>query len=172
VSPLLRDLGIAAGALAIAHLLDARALRRNVPAKYLGDLKGKKRTSRRKEIAARAKEARRTSSKRKYRPFKTGKGAKTRKSSYTRRFHRKYGKASGYADAARLSYDALDPSVSKREWAAIIKKVHDRGMAAWATGHRPGASQHAWAMARVYSFIVGGKTRRTADKDLAKEAGL
>jgi hypothetical protein len=43
-------------------------------------------------------------------------------------------------------------------------------MAAWKGGHRPGASSHAWAFARVNSFIVGGKTRKTADADLWKKA--
>jgi hypothetical protein len=52
----------------------------------------------------------------------------------------------------------------------ILKKVYDRGMAAWKGGHRPGASSHAWAFARVNSFIVGGKTRKTADADLWKKA--
>lgn len=52
----------------------------------------------------------------------------------------------------------------------ILKQVYDRGMAAWKGGHRPGASSHAWAHARVNSFIVGGKTRHTADKDLWKKA--
>lgn len=49
---------------------------------------------------------------------------------------------------------------------SILKKVYDRGLAAWRTGHRPGANQQQWGYARVNSFIVGGKTRRTADKDL------
>jgi len=54
----------------------------------------------------------------------------------------------------------------------ILKKVFDRGMAAWKTGHRPGATPHQWAYARVNSFITGGKTRTTADKDLwAKHKG-
>jgi len=48
----------------------------------------------------------------------------------------------------------------------ILKKVFDRGMAAWKSGHRPGATPHQWAFARVNSFIVGGKTRKTADADL------
>lgn len=52
----------------------------------------------------------------------------------------------------------------------ILKQVYDRGMAAWKGGHRPGATSHQWAFARVNSFIVGGKTRRTADKDLWKKA--
>ena len=52
----------------------------------------------------------------------------------------------------------------------ILKKVYDRGMAAWTGGHRPGATSHQWAFARVNSFIVGGKTRKTADADLWKKA--
>src|SRR6056300_1467772 len=37
---------------------------------------------------------------------------------------------------------------------SILKKVYDRGMAAWKGGHRPGASQHQWAFARVNSFVT------------------
>ena len=44
----------------------------------------------------------------------------------------------------------------------ILKKSYDRGMAAWKTGHRPGASQQQWAFARVNSMLTGGK----ADPDL------
>ena len=52
----------------------------------------------------------------------------------------------------------------------ILKKVYDRGMAAWRTGHRPGASQEQWALARVNSFITKGSgTWGKADKDLASK---
>jgi hypothetical protein len=50
----------------------------------------------------------------------------------------------------------------------ILKKVYDRGMAAWQGGHRPGATPQQWAFARVNSFITKGKgTWGGADKDLA-----
>ena len=50
----------------------------------------------------------------------------------------------------------------------ILKKVYNRGMAAWKTGHRPGATPHQWAFARVNSFITKSKgTWGGADKDLA-----
>ena len=53
---------------------------------------------------------------------------------------------------------------------SILKKVFDRGMAAWKTGHRPGASQQQWAYARVNSFITKSSgTWGGADKDLAKQ---
>ena len=50
----------------------------------------------------------------------------------------------------------------------ILRQVYNRGMAAWKTGHRPGANQQQWAYARVNSFITKGKgTWGGADKDLA-----
>lgn len=52
---------------------------------------------------------------------------------------------------------------------SILKKVYDRGMAAWKGGHRPGTTPQQWAFARVNSFITGGKTRTTADADLWKK---
>ena len=51
----------------------------------------------------------------------------------------------------------------------ILKQVHDRGMAAWRTGHKPGAPQAAWAMGRVNSFITGEGKAREADQDLWDE---
>ena len=47
----------------------------------------------------------------------------------------------------------------------VLRKVYQRGMGAWKSGHRPGMSPQAWAMARVNSFITGGGARK-ADKDL------
>jgi len=52
----------------------------------------------------------------------------------------------------------------------ILKKVYDRGMAAWKGGHRPGTTPQQWAFARVNSFLTGGKTRTTADADLWQKA--
>jgi hypothetical protein len=53
---------------------------------------------------------------------------------------------------------------------SILKKVYDRGMAAWKTGHRPGTTPQQWAMARVNSFTTkSAGTWGKADKDLAKQ---
>jgi hypothetical protein len=52
----------------------------------------------------------------------------------------------------------------------ILKKVYDRGMAAWRTGHRPGTTPQQWAMARVNSFTTKSSgTWGKADKDLASQ---
>ena len=50
----------------------------------------------------------------------------------------------------------------------ILKQVYNRGLAAYKTGHRPGATAPQWAMARVNSFVTKSKgTWGGADKDLA-----
>jgi len=49
-----------------------------------------------------------------------------------------------------------------------LKKVYNRGMAAWKTGHRPGTTPQQWAHARVNSYITKGKgTYYGADSDLS-----
>lgn len=50
---------------------------------------------------------------------------------------------------------------------SILRKVYNRGVAAWRTGHRPGTTPQQWGMARVNSYITKGKgTYHGADKDL------
>jgi len=52
----------------------------------------------------------------------------------------------------------------------ILRDVYRRGMAAWKSGHRPGAGQQQWAYARVNSFLTKQPgTWGGADKDLAKK---
>ena len=52
----------------------------------------------------------------------------------------------------------------------IIRIIMRRGMAAWKTGHRPGATEQQWGYARVNAFLTKGKgTWGDADKDVAKE---
>jgi hypothetical protein len=63
-------------------------------------------------------------------------------------------------DEVELDEKALKGLQNKAEKSGIpygiLKQVYNRGMAAWKTGHRPGASQQQWAYARVNSFITGG----------------
>lgn len=93
-----------------------------------------------------------------YTPWKTDEGVKTRKSSYSARFHKKHPNAKTLPEISKVTKIPLK----------TLKTVYNRGMAAWRTGHRPGASAQAWGMARVHSFALKGKTYRTADADLAK----
>jgi hypothetical protein len=92
-----------------------------------------------------------------YKDFKTDKGQKTKTSSYTQKFRKRYG-----SDVKSL------PDIAKATGLPLktLKTVYNRGLAAWRTGHRPGASPQAWGYARVHSFVTKGKTYYTADKDL------
>ena len=75
---------------------------------------------------------------------------------------------------AREIYEQIKGLKNKAEKSGmpygILKKVYDRGMAAWRGGHRPGTSQQQWAFARVNSFVTKSSgTWGGADKDLAKQ---
>ena len=49
-----------------------------------------------------------------------------------------------------------------------LRKVYNRGVAAWKTGHRPGTTPSQWGHARVNAFIVKKKKGGlNHDKDLA-----
>jgi len=52
---------------------------------------------------------------------------------------------------------------------SILKQVYRRGVAAWKVGHKPGTTPQQWGMARVNSFITGGRTRVKGDPDLWKK---
>ena len=95
-----------------------------------------------------------------YRPFKTDRKVTVRPSKYTLAFMKKYPNADSLREKAEVTGVPLD----------IIQKVYDKGLAAWRTGHRPGASQQAWGYARVHSFLMKGCTFYTADKSLVSEA--
>jgi len=75
---------------------------------------------------------------------------------------------------AREIYEQIKGLKNKAEKSGmpygILKKVYDRGMAAWRGGHRPGTTQQQWAFARVNSFVTKSSgTWGGADKDLAKQ---
>lgn len=95
-----------------------------------------------------------------YKPFKTDKNKKVKTSTYTEKFYKKFPNAKSLKNKSDVTGVPL----------SIIKKVYDKGLAAWRTGHRPGASQQAWGYARVHSFLMRGKTYYTADKSLVEEA--
>ena len=126
------------------------------PPKYYRGLSTRRKGQRMREITRRAKMSHKNPAA--YRPFATDRKTKRRPSSYSSRFHTKYPGVTGLPAIARATGVPL----------SVLEKVYDRGLAAWRTGHRPGASQHAWGMARVHSFVLHGKTWRTADADLAR----
>jgi len=93
--------------------------------------------------------------------------AETKPSQHTIKFKKMFGEGSLEEDNG-LQAKADKSGISK----GILQKVYNRGLAAFKTGHRPGATAPQWAMARVNSFITKGSgTWGGADKDLAKQAG-
>lgn len=94
--------------------------------------------------------------KRDYTKFRTDEGRKTKTSSYTQKFRKMYPGVKSLPEISKATKIPLK----------TLKTVYNRGLAAWRTGHRPGASPQAWAYARVHSFVVKGKTYYTADADL------
>jgi hypothetical protein len=128
------------------------------PKKYYKGLSKKKKNLRRKEIKKYGSMS--WKNKKAYVGFKTDKGVKTKKSSYTQKWNKLFPKAKSIEERAKAT------GVPK----SILEKSYKRGMAAWRTGHRPGATQQQWGYARMSSFLVCGKTYYTADSDLAKLA--
>lgn len=96
-----------------------------------------------------------------YKGFATDRGVKTRKSGYTEAWTRRFGD-----NAKSLEAKAEATGVPLR----FIMGSYNRGMAAWRTGHRPGATEQQWGYARVHSFLLCGKTALTTDSDLRREA--
>jgi hypothetical protein len=84
----------------------------------------------------------------------------------------KMGEKKPIHSGAKMTYETIQGLKNKADKTGmpygILKKVYDRGMAAWRGGHRPGASQQQWAFARVNSFVTKSSgTWGGADKDLA-----
>ncbi len=131
----------------------------HVQMKYFRGLKSLKEVDQRYKRIQRGKKSK-TNDPKAYRPFKTDKNKKVRESKYTKAFFNKFPDAKSLKEKAKVTGVPF----------TIIKNVYDRGLAAWRTGHRPGASQHAWGYARVHSFLMKGCTYYTADSDLVEKS--
>jgi hypothetical protein len=129
-----------------------------LPDKYFRGLTAKKKVKRVKEIQRFG--AKDWKSSAAYTGFATDKGVKTRKSSYSSRWEKRFPNVKSLEDRSKVTGVPLK----------FIEECYNRGMAAWRTGHRPGATQQQWGYARVSSFLLCGKTSKTADADLVKKA--
>lgn len=128
------------------------------PRKYYAGLTQKQKTRRSKEIKKFG--AMPWKSRKAYKGFQTDKGVKTRKSSYVQQLAKLLPGVTSIKEKAKLTGVPLE----------ILKECYNRGMAAWRTGHRPGATEQQWGHARVASFLVCGKTHYGPDSDLVRKA--
>ncbi len=71
-----------------------------------------------------------------------------------------------FPEAKSLTQKAKATGVPVR----FLQESYDRGLAAWRTGHRPGATGQQWGYARVHSLLMCGKTHYGPDSDLVREA--
>jgi hypothetical protein len=89
---------------------------------------------------------------------------KERKSSYTIKFDKKYGK----------EIDAMKGGRSKRNVAKVsglpykaLDEVYKKGEGAfYSSGSRPNQTKDSWGRGRMYAYIMGGKKVRKVDKDI------
>ena len=128
------------------------------PRKYYSGLSKKKQTQRKKEILKYGSKS--WKDPKAYVGFKSNSGLKTRKSKYSSRWEKLFPNAKSLEEKSKAT------GVPLKE----IKESYNRGMAAWRTGHRPGATQQQWGYARVSSFLTCGKTHYTTDSDLVSSA--
>ena len=96
-------------------------------------------------------------------------GLKTVPSKWRNKFAKKYGQM-------KKGYDFLD-RISKTTGVKrkYLKKIQDKGLAAWRVGHRPGVTQMQWARGRVYAFVMAAPSSTgpgKPDHKLAVEAGV
>jgi hypothetical protein len=128
------------------------------PRKYYAGLSKTQKQVRKREITARSKLG--WKNPRAYRTFKSDVGIRTKTSGYTAEWKRRFPDVHSLEGASKATGVPLK----------YIRESYNRGMAAWRTGHRPGATQQQWGYARVYSFLLKGKTYHTTDSDLVREA--
>jgi len=128
------------------------------PKKYYSGLTRKKRSQRIKEIRKYGSYS--WKSPKAYVGFKTDRGITTKKSKYTGKWN------TLFPDAKSLEQKSKATGVPLK----YIKASYNRGMAAWRTGHRPGATQQQWGYARVHSFLLCGKTHYSTDSDLVSDS--
>lgn len=133
------------------------------PPKYFEGLNAEQTKKRLKRIKEGSKT--RSDDKNAYREFETdydesGNRIQTKLSGYTKQWKKHFPNANSLEEKSKVT------GVPMKN----IQKVYDKGLAAWRTGHRPGANPQQWGYARVHSFLVKGKTFYTADRAQALDA--
>ena len=108
-----------------------------------------------------------------YKPAPGDARAKTKTSKHTKKYKQMYGENFTFEDYMVEDKGSAKKAIQKKADKsgmpyAILKKVFDRGVAAWRTGHRPGTTPIQWGLARVNSFVTKSSgTWGKADSDLA-----
>ena len=129
-----------------------------LPARYFSSLSATQRKIRKSELTRRGKLSWKDQAA--YKPFKTDKGVKTKSSKYTLNWKKRFPDVKSIEGASKVTGVPVGP----------IRESYNRGVAAWRTGHRPGATKEQWGIARYRSMLLCGKTHYTTDSDLVQKA--
>jgi len=87
------------------------------------------------------------------------KSYKKKESGWTAKFHIRYPEAKTIPQIARATGIP----------AKALNSVKRKGMGAYySSGSRPNQTAHSWGMARMYSYILGGPTRKI-DREITKK---
>ncbi len=87
------------------------------------------------------------------------KSYKKKESGWTAKFHKRYPEAKTIPQIARATGIP----------AKALNAVKRKGMGAYySSGSRPNQTAHSWGMARMYSYILGGPTRKI-DREITKK---
>ena len=108
-----------------------------------------------------------------YKPAPGDATAKTKPSKHTKKYKQMFGESLLTFEDFGIDEGSADKALAKKADKSgmplgILRKVYNRGVAAWRTGHRPGTTPQQWGLARVNSFVTKSSgTWGKADKDLA-----
>ena len=130
-------------------------MKHNIPKKYT---KGLSRKDKKKQIKY-IKTAKKKYKNKKYIDRPKLKSYKNKSSSWTKLFKDKYGNITKLIDISKAT------GIPKKSLMAVLKK--GRG-AYYSSGSRPNQTAESWAKARMYSYIMGGPTRKY-DKEITKK---
>ena len=87
------------------------------------------------------------------------KSYKKKESGWTAKFHKRHPNAKTIPQIARATGIP----------AKALNAVKRKGMGAYySSGSRPNQTEHSWGMARMYSYILGGPTRKI-DREITKK---
>lgn len=87
------------------------------------------------------------------------KSYKSKPSSWTKKFHELYPNAKSYSQISKVT------GIPTKALKAVVRK--GRG-AYYSSGSRPNQTAESWGKARMYSYILGGKTRKI-DNEITKK---
>ena len=117
------------------------------PKRYTSGLSRKDKAKQLREL----KRAKRSYKRGEYVPRPKLKSFKSKQSSWTQQFHKLYPNVKTIADISRATGIP----------AGALKAVKKKGMGAYySSGSRPNQTADSWGKARMYSYILGGPTRK------------